>query len=245
MAKRRPKKDPIGEMLYLLLVIITLFVYFITKSVHITLIVFLLVFITLSVSGFLYRKWKKDKENNRLRKSGIKEIDRMDGFQFEKYLAALYVSLGYKAEVTKKTGDFGADLLLRKEGKMIVVQAKRYGSNVGLKAVQEIMAAKTYYKADEAWVISNRNYTKQAVELAQTSQVKLVDRDELIKQILKVNKDAIQSPSPSDIRKQNPSEKVVCEKCNGKMIVRSGPRGQFLGCSNFPKCKHTREVNEI
>ena len=43
----------------------------------------------------------------------------------------------------------------------IVVQAKRYNSKVGMSAIQEVYTAKKYYKADEAWVITNNYYTER------------------------------------------------------------------------------------
>lgn len=78
------------------------------------------------------------KRAERLKRSGIAEIDQMDGVQFEHYLGHLFRSQGYKAEVTKAAGDFGADLVIFKDGRRIVVQAKRYKKNVGLEAVQEV-----------------------------------------------------------------------------------------------------------
>jgi restriction system protein len=92
--------------------------------------------------------YKSKRENERLRSSGIKDIDSMDGIQFEHYLKELYLSRGYSAEVTSASGDYGADLLLKKDGKKIVVQAKRYTKDVGIKAVQEVMGAKSYYQAE-------------------------------------------------------------------------------------------------
>ena len=34
----------------------------------------------------------------------------------------------------------------------------------------------------------------------------------------------------------------VCEKCGGKMVIRMGRFGKFLACSNFPKCKNTKNL---
>jgi DNA topoisomerase-1 len=31
---------------------------------------------------------------------------------------------------------------------------------------------------------------------------------------------------------------IKCEKCGNFMVVRNGPYGEFLGCSNFPACKN-------
>lgn len=36
----------------------------------------------------------------------------------------------------------------------------------------------------------------------------------------------------------------VCEKCGGKMVIRMGRFGKFLACSNFPKCKNAKSLNQ-
>lgn len=35
---------------------------------------------------------------------------------------------------------------------------------------------------------------------------------------------------------------IICEKCGGKMLIRSGRFGEFLACSNFPKCRNTKQI---
>ncbi|MFD1906235.1 restriction endonuclease [Paenibacillus rhizoplanae] len=72
------------------------------------------------------------KRAERLKKSGIAEIDKMEGVQFEQYLGHLFRSQGYKAEVTQAACDYGADLVLAKDGKRIVVQAKRYSKKMSV-----------------------------------------------------------------------------------------------------------------
>ena len=37
----------------------------------------------------------------------------------------------------------------------------------------------------------------------------------------------------------------ICEKCGGKMVIRMGRFGKFLACSNFPKCKNTKNLPDI
>lgn len=41
------------------------------------------------------------------------------------------------------------------------------------------------------------------------------------------------------------SKNFSCELCNGHYIVRRGKHGAFFGCSNYPKCKSTKTVEEI
>ena len=35
---------------------------------------------------------------------------------------------------------------------------------------------------------------------------------------------------------------IDCDECGKPMVIRSGRRGKFLGCSGYPKCKNTSEV---
>ncbi|WP_246168669.1 restriction endonuclease [Paenibacillus antarcticus] len=136
---------------------------------------------------------RKLKHEARLKSSGIAEIDKMEGVQFEQYLGHLFRSQGYKAEVTQATGDYGADLVLSKDGKRIVVQAKRYSKNVGLKAVQEVRGAVAHYRASAAWVVTNRDYTEQAYKLAKSNNVRLISRDELIEMLLQMKEKVLAS----------------------------------------------------
>jgi len=88
----------------------------------------------------------------RLSRAGMFEIDRMSGHEFEAKLAIMFRSLGYRAEIVGSTrGDFGGDLVVSKDGTRTVVQAKCWKKNVGVKAIQEAVAAKAIYRAAEAW----------------------------------------------------------------------------------------------
>ena len=46
------------------------------------------------------------------------------------------------------------------------------------------------------------------------------------------------------IREQRKNERhKVCPKCGNELIKRNGKYGRFYGCSNFPKCKFTLNIN--
>ena len=66
-----------------------------------------------------------------------------------------------------------------------MVQAKRHNQSIGISAVQQVHAAISYYKADEAWVVTNQDYSKAAYELAQKSNIRLINRNQLIEIIVK------------------------------------------------------------
>lgn len=121
-------------------------------------------------------------ERQRHSRAGITDVDKMDGFEFERFLGNLLKSKGYKVRVTQESGDFGADLVIEDcNGLRGVIQAKRYTGTVGIKAVQEIVGSKSYYKATEAFCITNSTYTKAAITLAKSNNVALLTRKELLK----------------------------------------------------------------
>ncbi len=122
----------------------------------------------------------------RLAKSGIREIDRMDGHRFEEYLGTLFRRLGYQVELTRRRGDYGADLVITKGKTRTAVQAKRWSKTVGVKAVQEAVAAKGMYGCEAALVVANREFTQQAQKLARANQVELWGRAVLVEKLLGV-----------------------------------------------------------
>jgi len=123
---------------------------------------------------------QKKEEQKRLVFVGMDSIDKMDGLEFEKFLLVHFMRMGYQGSLTQQSQDFGADLILMKNGQKYVIQAKRSASAVSVKAIQEIIGAKGYYNADVAIVVTNSNYTENAKELAYRNKVELWDREKLI-----------------------------------------------------------------
>jgi restriction system protein len=135
----------------------------------------------------------------RLASSGINEVDAMDGRTFEQFLATLFRRLGYRVETTRYQGDYGADLIVLKDRMKTAVQAKRWSKRVGVKAVQEAVAAKGYYGCDRALVVANRAFTDQARRLARANKVELWDREVLVNKLVAARaKEHEFAPSASD-----------------------------------------------
>lgn len=130
-----------------------------------------------------YRKIMENEEKFSKDIISISDIDTMSGIEFEKFLERLFTKLNYEVSLTKATGDQGADLIVKKFDKLIIVQAKRYNSTVSNKAIQEAVAAIKFYNASSAMVITNNYYTKSAIKLANANNVELWDRDKLNEQL--------------------------------------------------------------
>jgi len=102
-----------------------------------------------------------------------------DGFEFEIWVAENLKKFGWDAQPTNGSGDQGLDVIAEKNGVKVGLQCKLYGSNVGNKAVQEIVSARAFFGFQKAAVISNAEYTKSAIELAQTADVLLLSHHQI------------------------------------------------------------------
>ena len=161
---------------------------------------------------------------SRLSKSGIAELDKLNGEDFEKYLELLFRKLGYYVKRTPYQGDYGADLVLEKAGVKTVVQAKRHTRSVGVKAIQEAVTAKEYYKCNKAMVVTNSYYSQQAQKLAKANHVELWDRDQIVNTLLAIKNQAPLAVEPAAAVSTNmatveltpnsqSSSAAICETC--------------------------------
>ena len=117
----------------------------------------------------------------------LKEIDAMTGQEFEEYLSKLFSVLGYDVRKTQATRDGGIDIILKKEGKVTLIQAKKYKINgtVGVDAVRDVHSNAEKYKASELVVLTTAmNFSLDARNDARDKNVKLWNRD-YFKELLK------------------------------------------------------------
>jgi HJR/Mrr/RecB family endonuclease len=111
----------------------------------------------------------------KLKKINPYELNNLSGVEFETWIAKILKENSFDVRGTPATGDQGADLIAQKNGKTIIIQAKRYQGTVGNKAVQEVIAAVKYYNGDAGCVITNSTFTESAKALAGKASVKLID----------------------------------------------------------------------
>lgn len=103
MSKRRTKKQlrQLENGIKLILLLVAGASYYLTQKLYVTLWIVGMVMILIIVLFVLQNKRRRE----RLRNSGIKDIDSMDGIQFEYYLKELYLTRGYGVEVTNASGE--------------------------------------------------------------------------------------------------------------------------------------------
>lgn len=124
-----------------------------------------------------YLEFQQEKSQRAADRVERESIETMPGHDFEKYVGKRLKKKGYRnIKITPKSGDFGADIIATdKNGDRVCFQCKRYSSPVGIRAVQEISSARTYYGCKKAAVVTNSSYTKAAADLASAENVALFD----------------------------------------------------------------------
>lgn len=115
-----------------------------------------------------------------------KRIDQLSGLEFEQLIKKLLIKQGYHhIHETKQSGDYGIDIIARKNHLTYGFQCKRYQKNIGVDAIQQTKAGQLYYHLDQSIVITNSYFTTSAYSLAYANDIKLIDRTQLFKMMKK------------------------------------------------------------
>ncbi|OBC03122.1 restriction endonuclease [Mycobacterium sp. 852002-40037_SCH5390672] len=133
----------------------------------------------LSVQRDRYQADAQRRRDLRCAKSGLLAIDRMSGTEFEEFVAAQLRIAGYSVTPTASTGDYGVDLIAKKDGACMAVQCKRLAKAVGVAAVQQVVSGARHHGCSRTVVVTNQSFTKAARQLAITHRCRLVGRTQL------------------------------------------------------------------
>ena len=72
------------------------------------------------------------------------KLEDSNPYEFEEHVADMFTRLGYKdVRVTKKSGDVGTDIIMKRKGIKYVVQVKKYGAGnkIGRGDLQQLQPA--------------------------------------------------------------------------------------------------------
>jgi len=168
----------------------------------------------------------------------------LDWFQFEKFTAALFAECGF--EVQRFGGanpDGGIDLIVKFDGKTYGVQCKHWKAwKIGVKEIREFVGALKDRGLDRGIFVTLHSYTSEAKALASRNQIELADTDEISRMLDTARCD--QNPRLLAILDDT---RKLCPKCEAEMNLRTTRKGlyagkQFWGCSNYPRCKFTMQL---
>lgn len=128
---------------------------------------------------FLSKHYKKF-ESKRYDKH-IEDLTKLDPREFEFFCADYLKANGYwNVNVTQASNDGGKDIIAYKHFKKYVVECKRYKGSVGRPIVQKLHSAAITSGATGI-IMTTGNYTKQAKDYAYRTNIKLIDKKDLVR----------------------------------------------------------------
>ncbi len=188
-----------------------------------------------------FNSWRKGSLFDR--QTDISSIRLIDWRKFEELVAEAYRRKGFHVTETGGGGaDGGVDLVIKKDGKMLLVQCKHWRvDQVGVKIVRELYGVVAAQGATGGIVISSGRFTQEAKDFAAGKQLELVDGSGLVRMITEVKN--TQKPEGKKVVEQLGDDK--CPLCGSHMVLREAKKGpnagsKFWGCSTYPKCKGTK-----
>jgi len=176
-------------------------------------------------------KWRSDQDL-------IRWLRKMRPTELEDYIADLFERLGYKTQATGGSHDEGIDVIAEKDGVKHYIQCKKYFSKhqVGSPEVREFWGAVAHYLGNgEGWFITTNKFTPEAEKFAEDKPIVLINQFELIKYVHLAEKQGFDSQPQTEMN-------LKCPECGGNLVERDSKFGKFYGCSNYPKCKFTKNI---
>lgn len=178
----------------------------------------------------------------------LESIRALSWRQFELLVGEAFRRQGYAVQETGLGGaDGGIDLTLRKDGKLTLVQCKRWRTQrVDVKVVREMFGLLAHHQASAVKIIAVGSYTPDARRFAEGKPIELISGEALLELVRSVQAPA--SGQAPQAQASTPTETAtpLCPKCGKAMQQRANRRTKehFWGCTDYPVCRGTRQLTE-
>jgi restriction system protein len=162
----------------------------------------------------------------------MRDIRNMSWTEFEELVAANYAAQGYEVDRVGQAGpDGGIDLGMRKDGETVLVQCKHYRNSwVHELPLRQFLGSLESFNADRGIFVSCGVFDETAEQFAkQNPRIELVAGEQLQVMIQR------------SVEQRLGGRTYLCNECHAPMKPKTGKRGLFLGCSNYPTCKGSRD----
>jgi restriction system protein len=182
--------------------------------------------------------------------------------EFELLVGEAFRRKGFTVQETGQGGaDGGIDLVLLKDGEKCLVQCKQWRRQlVQVNVVRELFGVMAAEGAKGGFVVISGRFTEDAKAFARGKNLQLIEGAELSDMIRQSRATAarrnsqpttIETPDQATSVSSDPliqprrAAQPTCPTCHARMVLRVAKRGSnvgnsFWGCSQFPKCKTTR-----
>jgi len=104
----------------------------------------------------------------------------LDPVDFEHLVGKVFSALGYDVTVTKRSGDGGVDLELRRGDERSIAQCKRYRGTVGQPDLRDFFGTLVHENATRGYFVTSGQFSLAASTWAQGKPLSLVDGVDLV-----------------------------------------------------------------
>jgi restriction system protein len=196
-------------------------------------------FLLLLAAKSAYESWRRgdllESQKN------IVSLKSLSWREFEELIGEIFRKKGYSVtDFGGRGADGGVDLQLKKNGELIYVQCKQWRSEqVGVKVARELYGVMMAEGATGGIIISSGTFTQEAADFVKGKPLEIVDGTSLMAMVREVKNE------PVTVHQRAGS--TLCPVCGSPMLLRTAKKGvnagkDFWGCSQYPKCRGTREV---
>ena len=149
-----------------------------------------------------FKSWQKQRLLDG--QKGLDSIRGLNWREFEELVGEAYRRQGYMVTENTAAGpDEGIDLLLKKDGALVLVQCKQWRSfKVGVDVVRELFGVMTAKHATSGIVITSGMFTQEAKNFAANKPIDLVDGSQLLQLVGNVQKQGATSAKPASAKKE-------------------------------------------
>jgi restriction system protein len=158
----------------------------------------------------------------------MRDIRNMSWIEFEELVAANYAAQGYAVDRVGQAGpDGGIDIQMERNGETVLVQCKHYRNSwVHELPLRQFLGSLENFKADRGIFVSCGVFDQAAEQFAkQNPRIELVAGEQLEAMI------------QGAARQKLGGRSYPCPRCGAPTKPKTGRRGPFLSCSNYPACK--------
>lgn len=179
-------------------------------------------------------------------------LDNIGWENFELLTGEIFRRKGYDVEITSGTGaDGGKDLVLRKDGELVLVQCKNLARENRVTATQmrDFFGLLTAEHAARGYFVTTGYFSADAQKFAAGKPIECFERagvERLIEDVAKPGENLCNVNSWIDSFATGAHiVDPLCPRCDEPMKLRRGALGRaFWGCSGFPRCRGKRDGRE-
>lgn len=132
--------------------------------------------------NILFVQLLEDERKDKIERSKREFWFSLNGFEFENQVAKLFRKNGYKADVTKRTGDGGIDINLYDENDFrTIVQCKAHKKPIGPHEARAIYGLMSSENAQKAILVSLGGFTQGVKDFVKEKNIILMDIEDVMR----------------------------------------------------------------